>query len=315
MSKLKILSISRPGGDRGPAVGFQNHFSALNQGDFEILEINQRIWDSDDLMKSFDIAWAYVRFHPQIVKRCHDLGMHFLGGPNIALERADIGITDEWERWYLQQSNIKMNINVAEYYASRVQEFANRSMKCRTLEYCYESDDIVDLSKNDKKNDVLIYVKDRVNDRQTSSRVDSLIKKIKKHNLKFEIIEYGSHTRADYIKACSQSKTCAWISIEDYCSLAQIESQLAGCCVIGTPYNNTIPVFSEAINYDSQVMNQWIEWSPDDKVAQSYLESINRVLSISNLSKTVSEVTQERHSYKKYRSKTSELCEEIINEK
>ena len=41
MNKIKILSLSSPGGDRGPAVGYKNHIAALSQNNFEITEITQ----------------------------------------------------------------------------------------------------------------------------------------------------------------------------------------------------------------------------------------------------------------------------------
>ena len=61
---MRILSVSRPGGDRGPAIGYLNHFKALNEKGFQIQELSQDIWEDERSFRKFDVAWGYVRFHP-----------------------------------------------------------------------------------------------------------------------------------------------------------------------------------------------------------------------------------------------------------
>ena len=262
-------------------------------------------------MRRFDVAWAYVRFHPAVHSRCLELGLPVIGGPNIALERADLGVTDDWERWYLTQSSVQVNLNVAEYYSDRVREFVTSNMKCRTLEYCYESEEILNSHRSANLVDVLIYEKDRVNDGKSSSRIIALQDVLKSRGLSYRTVQYGSHTRDEYIRECLGSRTCAWLSIEDYCSLAQIEAHLSGCCVIGTPYNLTIPTMGDCTAESAQVMKSWVEWEEDRKVAESYADSICKVLSISGLADTTRDVAKLRHSHEYYRNKTIEVIQEI----
>ena len=306
---MRVLSISSPGGDRGPAVGYRNHFAALSRKEFQIVEINQHLWDRPDLMKSFDVAWAYVRFNPLISQRCFEIGLPVIGGPNVALERADIGVTDEWENWYLNRSNVTVNLNVADYYSDRVKLFVSSKMQCKTLEYCYESHEILDSKRFREQVDVLIYEKDRVNDGEISRRASALREILDSRKISHKTITYGKHTRNEYIEACLQSKVCAWLSIEDYCSLAQIEAHLSGCCVVGTPYNLTIPAFEEALCHNSQKMREWIRWEDDERVALDYSTAIEKVLAKRNLDDSVREISSQRHSYEKYRLEVRKLLE------
>jgi hypothetical protein len=312
MNPIRVLSISSPGGDRGPAVGYRNHLKALSTDGFEMVEINQEIWGNDELLKFFDVAWAYVRFHPAVHDRLNSLGVPIIGGPNVALERGDVGITDDWERWYLKESKVNTNLNVAEYYTDRVKSFANSALRCRTLEYCYESKEIENLSKVEKSNDVLIYVKERVNDRDTEKTASLLRGSLDSLGISHRSIYYGSYSREDYLRECSLSRACAWLSIEDYCSLAQIESHLAGCCVVGTEYNLTIPVDSRAIVTGSQEMRDWISWKTPEEVSHGYTNAITRVLDIDRLGDVTSEAAKLRHSHDYYRKRTEEILKEIL---
>jgi len=309
---MKILSISSPGGNRGPAIGYLNHVKALNSNGFELVEIDKNIWENQHLMKTFDVAWAYVRFQPDIYQRCIDLGIPIVGGPNIALERADIGVTDDWEKWYLTKSKVSINFNVADYYSKRVSEFVTSDLKCKTLEYCYENSEISQMSNTKKVNDVLIYFKHRVNDNNSYSRLKALEKGISDAGLSYKTIKYGNYSRKDYLEMCSSSRVCAWLSIEDYCSLAQIEAHLTGCCVIGTSFNLTIPVINEAITNEAQKLNKWIEWESDKNVVNGYLNSIVNVLSINDLDNIVLDSVKQRHSYEYYRNITLQHLSEVL---
>lgn len=309
---MKILTISSPGGDRGPAIGYKNHLSALRSGGIDIVDINQDIWNSSSKMKAFDVAWAYVRFNQIIYDRCMELGIPIIGGPNIALERADLGISDAWERWYLTRSGVSINLNVADYYSDHVRKFVTSNMSCKTLEYCYESNDVLSASRSEDQVDVLIYEKDRVNDGKSSSRVVALQLELNRAGLSHRTVVYGSHTREEYIKECLGARVCAWLSIEDYCSLAQIESHLAGCCVVGTQYNLTIPTIRDCLVDDAQYTDNWITWSDDETVARAYVNSIQKVISTPALDKATRDAAKLRHSYDYYCKRSTQLIQEVL---
>ncbi len=300
---MKILSVNKPGGDRGPAIGYMNHLKALSSCGFEIQELTQEIWNDEKSLRKFDVAWAYVRFHPQILERCKNLGLLFVGGPNIVMERADVGIVDEWEKWYLENSRVDVNVNVADYYTDHVRKFSRGNCKFKTLEYCYE----MDLGKwipSKKSVDVTVYVKDRINDGGISKIAEEYCSLLKRQGLKYQILTYGNYNRDDYIKACTNSRITAWFSIEDYCSLAQIESHYAGSAVIGTPYNLTIPINDDMLCRSSQDMTEsWIKWRKSEEVSRDYFNTTLRVLSQDNLVNETIKSCKLRHGYDYYRQK------------
>lgn len=308
---MRILSLSRPGGDRGPAVGYFHHVKALSEDGFSIQELTKEIWHDNSLFKTFDLAWAYVRFHPAILERCVSLGIPVLGGPNVVLERADLGITDDWERWYLEQSKVSLNVNVADYYTQHVKKFSKNSCMFKTLEYCYESE--VDENLFSQKNiDVTVYVKDRINDSSASKIAEQYCRLLNERGLTYRVLTYGTYDRKDYINSCNRTKVTAWFSIEDYCSLAQIESHRAGSTVVGTPYNLTIPTDESVICHLSQEMtSNWISWKDKESVARDYLNATLRCLSDADMTSKTLEVCKLKHSYAYYRAQVKNILKDL----
>lgn len=307
--------ISFPGGDRGPAIGYKNHLKALNNSNlFHVDEINQYIWENN--FDDYDYYWSYTRFNNVIYDRIKKNNKKIIGGPNIALERADFGISDDWEYWYLNNSKVDINLNVADYYLDHVKSFSTNEMKFKTLEYCYELEKVDFLNK---KNDVLIYVKDRINENKefSSIRVNKLKELFEKNNISYKILQYGTYEREAFLEDCKNSKIVTWLSIEDYCSLAQIEAQLMGCCVIGTPYNLTIPTDNDCIVQNVQTISrfEWVNWlknkEEQEKISEEFFKTINKKLFSENLSLEVYNTTSIKHSYKKYVQNVLEVLKEI----
>ena len=310
---VRILTISAPGDDRGPGVMYRNHRLACSEtGDFEIKDLNQQIWSSNEELRSFDFAWGYVRFQPVVLQRLCDLNIPVIGGPNIVLENAHEGISDEYESWYLTKSNVKINLNVAKYYSDYVAKFVKNGMRCEVLEGCYDVSRFNN-PRLEKDIDVLLYNKVRINDSKLISkeRLQKLKFKLEKLGLKTYTLEYGNYDRNEYINLCLRSKVVAWLSIEDYASLAQIEAHLAGACVVGTPYNLTIPVLNESLCNRSQTINNWIAWNDTEIVVNDYVDAINNVLSFQNLDIIVKNKANERHSFETYRKNLMTLVSNI----
>lgn len=307
--------ISTPGDDRGPGVMYRNHLAALAQQDSEISVANltQEIWESDELLSNFDVAWGYVRFNPHLLPRLRSLRVPVIGGPNIVMERADAGIIDEYENWYLTQQSVDMNLNVANYYRNHVKKFVKNNMRCEVLEGAYDIKTIHQYPRHKKSVDVLLYQKIRVNDDEQSAkkRLRLIDDGLQKLGLTTRIIIYGNHTRDEYFKLCSMSKIVVWLSIEDYASLAQIEAHLFGACVVGTPYNFTIPVLDESVCMNSQYMKNWIEWKHPEIVANDFINTVQRVLAIKSLEDIITERSTTRHGFKRYRSEITRLIESL----
>jgi hypothetical protein len=316
MASYRILMLNKPKGDRGPAIGYKHHYNALSGGvDFVIEELTRDIWSNDAILKSFDAAWAYVRFPKGFLEKCRALEIPFISGPNVVMERADRGINDNWESWFFKEANVDLNLNVAPYYANYVSTFMSGKTKCKTLEYCYELPlSLDDVNKFARNLDCLIYAKDRVNDKRTDNRVKLLQNELSRRNISHSVIWYGSYNREQYLDLCLKSKVVAWLSIEDYCSLAQIEAQLHGCCVTGTPYNLTIPILDEMlINGVQNIGASWIEWIEDDSlVAAKYADVIENALAIKDLPELAHFEAKKRHSYLNYCRNVAALLEDVM---
>lgn len=315
MKSIKILMVSWPGGDLGPAVGYANHKDALGRAGFQITELTQEIWNDPKSFVTFDVVWAYTRFHPDILARCQQLGIPFIGGPNIVMERADAGISDDWEKWYLEQSHVNINLNVADYYTDYVRTFASGIGRCETLEYCYDTANMSDMSDEPRTNEILVYVKDRVNDDSASDIAKKFCELLEKQNISHKVLAYGNYSRSQYLELCSESRVTAWFSIEDYCSLAQMESHLNGSCVIGSKYNLTIPINNNAICENSQTMKDWVCWNDNGQVAEDYLSAYRRLASDTSLAARTIEIAKARHSFETYRNSVRQLLEPILGTK
>jgi hypothetical protein len=311
---IRILNISSPTDDRGPGVMYRNHKLACSEtDDFEVRDMTQSIWSSDSAIRSFDFAWGYVRFQPFVLQRLRSLDIPVVGGPNIAMESAHDGITDEYERWYLTKSDVQMNLNVAKYYSDYVASFVKNGMRCEVLEGCYDVSKFESQSI-EKDIDVLLYHKVRTNDTETTAgeRLTKLKSELDSMGLRTQVLRYGNYKRDEYINLCARSKTVAWLSIEDYASLAQIEAHLSGACVIGTPYNLTIPAIEESLCMKSQVMNRWITWRDVDVVTKDYVETVAKVLAVKDLESIVKNKAVERHSFETYRKNLLTIATKLV---
>ena len=312
---IKILMAAIPGGDRGPAIGYRQHLAALlSSPDFKIDLLTQEMWSNPSLMRQYDVVWGYVRFHQDILKRCNDYKIPFISGPNVVLERGDLGPSDDWEKWFFEEAKIDVNLNVANYYTDRVKSFVKTNMKCKTLEYCYEDSEIEKDLETEREFDVLIYSKNRVQDNRASEIAKLLDSSLKNLNLKTVTIDYGDYPRKFYTELCKKSKVAAWLAIEDYCSLGQIEMMLSGCRIIGTPWNLTIPTFYEDKCHESQTISSknWIQWNSNEEIISDYTKKIVSVLSQENLAKETCNRSKQRFSYEYYRRNVKSLIEEII---
>ena len=133
-------------------------------------------------------------------------------------------------------------------------------------------------ANKEKKFDVLVYSKKRRIDNNFHQLYDGLISLLEKdEKITYHVIEYGSHSREEYFKKVSESRLTAWLSIEDYCSAAQLECQYLDCPIIGTKYNLT-DTFDEKYWVNAQTMssNEWIKWNHDAHI--KYYDGIKKIL-------------------------------------
>ena len=262
----RILMVTSPGGNRGPANAFQNHLNALNDStEFEIKEWHQLFSESE--LATFDVFWFSVRFHPnyyyELKKRFPE--KIFWMGPNVLFEKAEVGPSDDWEKWFVSNVECDVYTNKADFYLNRARQFFDKSKKYSVLRNCLNLKNYsvtVDQLQSPRSNDVLVYYKNRRIDNQLDRLFPRFMENIKKLDVSFDVIEYGNYNREDYFDKLSNSKVCVWLSIEDFCSNAQLEAQYLNVPVIGTCYNNT-DVYDTNLNVAAANMSddKWITWN------------------------------------------------------
>ena len=271
---------SSPEGNRGPANAYQNHLNALRHSpEFLIKELAEI--RSEEELSQFDVFWFSIRFHPNLYFELKNRFPNkvFWMGPNVLFEKAEIGPSDEWESWFVNNVTCDVYANKADFYVDRAAQFFRGSKKYVVLKNCLnlESYDIPqELIKNaERETDVLVYYKNRRIDDQLDSLYPRFLEQLQSLGLKYDVIEYGSYSRADYFQRLLQSKLCVWLSIEDFCANAQLEAQYLNVPVMGTRYNNT-DSFDESLNVDAATMsnNDWIRWKDD--MPAIFIEAIER---------------------------------------
>ena len=273
---------SFPQGSRGPSIGYHNHKNAINSDErFEISELSNEMLSNYALVNEFDVFWFYIRFNPGLYlylkKRYPNKAIWT--GPNILFEKAEIGPSDEWERWFTQNVHSDVYCNVADYYLDRVTSFYKNFKYKKALKYCMSLDQYENINFkniNEKENDVLVYAKKRRIDKQYSDVFPKFISKLSESNFKVKVLEYGNYNKEDYFDLISNSKLCVWFSIEDYCSNAQLECQLLNCPIVGTKYNLT-DTFDKRYWVDGQDYSDgnWITWK--NNISDLYFEGVNKM--------------------------------------
>tara|TARA_Y100001938_G_C8038218_1_gene404637 strand:+ start:58 stop:1056 length:999 start_codon:yes stop_codon:yes gene_type:complete len=283
--KIKILMCSFPGGNRGPGNAYRHHINSLKNDDrIDLSEINN-LSEGDITSKKlsdYDVFWFYVRFDPRLyffLKNSVGEKVQFWFGPNILFEKAELGPSDDWERWFVNNVKSDSYFNLADFYIDRVKQFYN---SCEY--YAYGFFNTVDFSETipkesilnfkDRKNDLILYYKNRRIDNQLDSFFENFVNRVRK-KYSFEIVKYGSYERLEYLKNLGNSKLNVWLSIEDFCAGGQLESIYMNTPVMGTPHNNTYPLYDH-LNVEASTINnkEWIRWK-EEKVVDLYSDCID----------------------------------------
>jgi hypothetical protein len=306
--KIKILMCSFPNNGRGPGNAFYNHFLALrNSKEFEIELITDVFTKKPELFDKYDIYWFSIRFHPSIYYflKKNFPEKKFIMGPNVLFEKAEIGPSDEWEKWFVKNVNCNYYFNKADFYLKRVQHFYSGSENYKVLANCL---DLTNLEENraarikNKPNKVLVYSKKRRIDSQFDNIFPKFINFLNNNNVEYDIVKYGNYKKEDLIKKVKDYSVCFWFSIEDFCSNAQLEIQSIGTPIIGSKFNLTHTADKSLVLKNAALMsNDWIKWNPD--VSKIYYDKYLQIKDTLNEKKSILnriEYIEKEHSYSAY---------------
>ena len=189
-------------------------------------------------------------------------------------------------------------VNVAQYYTDMVKGYYTKSKKYRELPYCLPSSDSEYKPLQDREFDVLLYFKMRRGDNLVDGIKNDLCDKFLENGVNFHVIEYGGHYRETYLDAVKKSKMVVWLSIEDYCSLAQLEAYDLDTPIIGSKYNLTIPSCKDFL-CECQKFDNWVRWRDDasDKIVSKCLEILPKISWYNWVPKTYLEDNHSPESY------------------
>ena len=107
--------IGKPGGNLVRT--YEWHIEALNKDSknrFSVHDLHL-IQESNTQIdvRSYDIFWFYAKaFHPNLYHQIVNLrpDAKVICGPNILLDKPDVGPSDDWDQWYVQ--NCKPHIHL-----------------------------------------------------------------------------------------------------------------------------------------------------------------------------------------------------------
>lgn len=308
MGKTNILMCSSPGGNRGPANAYGNHLRALSMSEsYNVFDISG--FSRIDELSNIDIFWFSVRFHPDLyyaIKNRYPDRVYVMG-PNVLFEKAEVGPSDPWEEWFVDNVSADFYFNKADFYLDRAKEFYTKSKTYAVLRNC------IDLSSYDsrpvtKDLDVLLYYKNRRIDNQLDHMFPEFMRKLDKMDLSYQTISYGSYDREDYFRQLRRSKLCVWFSIEDFCANAQLEAQYFNVPVLGTKHNCTENFDSSLIVPASKMTNgSWVKWV--DEMPQIFVDRISDFFNedVDSVNDRPSKFIEENYSYAAYEKQINRI--------
>ena len=299
---------SIPGGGRGPSNAYSNHKNAiLKSNKYDLFELSQ--FSRIEELSHMDIFWFSVRFHPQVYYALKNMYPNkvFVMGPNVLFEKAEIGPSDEWEKWFIQNVESDFYFNKADFYLERAKQFYKGSKQYEVLRNCI---DLKSYSspKKEKDIDVLLYYKNRRIDNQLDKLFPEFLSMIEGSGLRYKILSYGDYNRESYFSLLQRSHLCVWFSIEDFCSNAQLEAQYFNVPVLGTKYNLT-DTFDKTLRVDAATISsdEWIKWK--EEMPHLYMDKVHYFFehtapSIKNLP---SDFIKQNFSYKAYEKQLNRI--------
>ena len=281
---IKILMIGKPGGTL--ARTYEWHIEALNSDKEKRFEVHDSTIIKENIdIGYYDVFWFYAKaFNPpvyeQIIKLRPDAKI--ICGPNILLDKPDIGIADQWDEWYCKVCKPHIHLDQVEFYSNHVQKFLSDKTRsvAKTLDKCMKIDDSFYNSTANKIYDCLVYSKKRRYDYQFESFRNELISLLDLNNITYFEIKagkYGSYKREDYFDALNKSKITVNLSLDECPGILNYESMFFNVPVIGSPHN--VPINSDQSLYvlDSDYMSEKYLVRKDD-AAKKYFKKISEVL-------------------------------------
>lgn len=282
---INILMCSRPGGDRGPGLTYGHHVKALNEDEKGRFYVNE-LWKISDQneINNYDVFWFYAKgFDPRTYLFLKENYPHkkFVFGPNILLDKPDVGAADPWDEWFLGNVEFDLYIDQVEYYNNHVKKFIRPDLvhKADYLDKCVTFDIDPSIIENKTiKYDCLVYSKKRRYDDNYEQFHGGLIGLLNENNISFVELTYGDYKRQEYFDALLESRCCINLSLDECPGIATYESMFMNTPIIGSPHNTPSIFDTNFWVHDTDKMtDKYIKRKEDAHI--KYYEKISSFLS------------------------------------
>jgi len=314
----KILMLGKPGGNLVRT--YEWHIEALNSDSLKRYKVDcahnleGRINPYD-----YDIFWFYAKaFHPQIFHNLKNLrpDAKFICGPNVMLDKPDVGPCDAWDEWYVNTCRPDIHLDQVDFYSEHVKKFLSEDVKpvARVLDKCIKIDNKFYDPKCKKIYDCLLYSKKRRYDHNFENFRNNLIALLEKNSIKYCEVKagkFGSYDREEYFRLLNESKLMINLSLDECPGILNYEAMFFDVPVIGSP--NNVPVNSDTklyvLNTDKMTDKYLVR---SENAANLYFEKIKELIS-SNALKKVNHRSfiLEHTSFKSYINRVDDLLTEL----
>ena len=307
---------SMPGGDRGPLLGYGHHIKALNadeHGRFFVDEVFKLNKEED--LANFDIYWFYAKgFDPKIYYFLKEKfgDKKFVFGQNILLDKPDVGASDPWDEWFINEVDFDLYVDQVEYYNNHVKKFLREEVRNKAdyLDKCVIFDiDEKTLESKEPEYDCLVYSKKRRYDDNYEEFRDNLLRLLEENNISYNIITYGSYKREEFFEELAKCRCCINMSIDECPGMAMYEAMHMNVPVIGSPH-------STPSNFDSRFWVHGTDRMTDKYIkrnegaAEAYVAKVKEFLDGKlKIKKTPREHVLQHTSYQRYSNDAYRLLE------
>jgi hypothetical protein len=316
---FNILMCSRPGGDRGPGLTFGHHVNSLNEDSrFKVDEIGKLKSLNVATLWKYDIFWFYAKgFDPKLYGFLKEIfpDKKFVFGPNVLLDKPDIGPADAWDKWFVSEVEFDLYLDQVEFYNNHVKKFLREDLvhKADYLDKCVTFDIDEALIRNkDIQYDCLVYSKKRRYDDNYDVFHDEFIELLKENNISYVEITYGQYKRQEYFDVLLKSKCCINLSLDECPGIATYESMFLDVPIIGSPHN-TPSIFDQNFwVHDTDFMtDKYLKRKAG--AANQYLNKIKSFLN-SEISPSISprEFILSHAGYKRYADDAHKLANKYL---
>lgn len=283
--KYKILMLGKPGGTL--ARTYEWHIEALNSDISRRYKVDciYNKGQSVDI-KEYNIFWFYAKaFNPSlyhhIIKERPDAKV--VCGPNVLLDKPDIGLSDEWDNWYANSCRPDVHLDQVHFYSEHVKKFLSNDTRkvAKTLDKCMKINDSYYNPNTAKIYDCLVYSKKRRYDYKFEKFRDEIVRMLKKNDISYYEIKsgkFGNYKREEYFDALNKSKVTINLSLDECPGILNYESMFFNVPVIGSPNNTPITSSKNLYVYDTDKMTDKYLVRKDD-ASKKYFKVIKNYLS------------------------------------